>query len=141
MTRVPFLSTRHSFVDYRNRSREEALADFSMRLENYKKNYQPIDKFRDKHLSYIRLFNVGEYIIANHCNGVLQSDVVSFLLNTHLEKRKIWLCVHGETDFTKRGILGGDPPLNANGIQFRSALHDFVLQQEVGMWRELKNKG
>ena len=104
-----------------------------MRLENYKKNYQPIDKFRDKHLSYIRLFNVGEYIIANHCNGVLQSDVVSYLLNTHLERRKIWLCVHGETDFMKKGILGGDPPLNENGVQFSIALRNFVYQQNVGM--------
>ena len=45
--------------------------DFHNRLENYKKNYQPLDRVRDKPHSYIRFFNVGEYIIANHCNGVL----------------------------------------------------------------------
>ena len=39
-------------------------------------------------------------------------------MNIHLTPRKIWLCVHGETDFTKKGILGGDPPLNENGILF-----------------------
>lgn len=96
--------------------------DFHNRLENYKKNYQPLDRVRDKPHSYIRFFNVGEYIIANHCNGVLESDVVSFLLNTHLVPRKIWLCVHGETDFTTKGILGGDPPLNERGICFSRKL-------------------
>lgn len=45
-------------IDYRNKSRDEALKDFYMRLENYKKNYQPLDKVRDKKASYIRLFNV-----------------------------------------------------------------------------------
>ncbi|KNB43540.1 6-phosphofructo-2-kinase [Blastocystis sp. subtype 4] len=115
--------------DYRNRSREEALEDFQMRLENYKKNYQPLDRTRDRSQSYIRLFNVGEYIIANHCNGVLESDVVSYLLNTHLVPRKIWLCVHGETNFTLKGILGGDPPLNENGMRFSEALYQFIHNQ------------
>ncbi|KAK8808031.1 hypothetical protein WA588_006516, partial [Blastocystis sp. NMH] len=116
--------------DYRYRSREEALVDFHNRLENYKKNYQPLDRVRDKPHSYIRFFNVGEYIIANHCNGVLESDVVSFLLNTHLVPRKIWLCVHGETDFTTKGILGGDPPLNERGICFSRKLCQFMRDQK-----------
>ena len=104
-----------------------------MRLENYKKNYQPLDRTRDRSQSYIRLFNVGEYIIANHCNGVLESDVVSYLLNTHLVPRKIWLCVHGETNFTLKGILGGDPPLNENGMRFSEALYQFIHNQNVVM--------
>lgn len=104
--------------------------DFHNRLENYKKNYQPLDRVRDKPHSYIRFFNVGEYIIANHCNGVLESDVVSFLLNTHLVPRKIWLCVHGETDFTTKGILGGDPPLNERGICFSRKLCQFMRDQK-----------
>lgn len=116
-------------VDYKNKSRDEALADFHMRLENYKKNYQPLDKKRDKDQSYIRLFNVGEYVIANRCNGVLESDVVSYLLNTHLTPRKIWLCVHGETDFTLKGILGGDPPLNENGVLFSKKLYEFIHER------------
>lgn len=104
-----------------------------MRLENYKKNYQPLGKKRDKNQSYIRLFNVGEYVIANHCNGVLESDVVSYLLNTHLTPRKIWLCVHGETDFTLKGILGGDPPLNANGVLFSKKLYEFIHERSVNV--------
>ena len=104
-----------------------------MRLENYKKNYQPLDKKRDKSQSYIRLFNVGEYVIANHCNGVLESDVVSYLLNTHLTPRKIWLCVHGETDFTLKGILGGDPPLNAHGVLFSKKLSEFIHERSVNV--------
>lgn len=119
--------------DYKDRSPDEALADFYQRLENYKLNYEPLDKNRDRESSYIRLFNVGEYIVANRCNGVLESDVVSYLLNTHLVPRKIWLCIHGETDFTLRGILGGDPPLNQNGADFARKLHDFIRSRGVAV--------
>ena len=117
--------------DYKDRSPDEALADFYMRLENYKQSYEPLDKSRDKQSSYIRLFNVGEYIVANRCNGVLESDVVSYLLNTHIVPRKIWLCVNGETDFTLKGILGGDPPLNQKGVLFSRKLYEFIHSQGV----------
>ena len=118
-------------LDYCNKSRDEALKDFEMRLNNYRKNYEPLDKQRDRNMSYIRLFNVGEYIVANHCNGILESTVISYLLNTHLTPRKIWLCVHGETDFTLKGILGGDPSLNDNGVLFSNKLYDFIHSRHV----------
>ena len=68
---------------------------------------------------------------ANRCNGVLESDVVFYLLNAHIQTRKIWLCVHGETDFDAKGILGGDPDLNEHGIHFSKALHDFINEREA----------
>lgn len=67
---------------------------------------------------------------ANYCNGVLESDVVFYLLNAHIQPRKIWLCAHGETDFDVKGILGGDPALNERGIHFSKALHDFINEKE-----------
>ena len=78
-------------------------------------------------------------MIANHCNGVLESEVISYLLNIHLTPRKIWLCVHGETDFTKKGILGGDPPLNDNGILFSKKLYEFIHSRNVLNCIEVNN--
>ena len=73
---------------------------------------------------------------ANHCNGVLESEVIFYLLNAHIEPRKIWLCTHGETDFDVKGVLGGDPDLNDNGIRFSKELHDFIsTQREVSIGR------
>ena len=52
--------------------------------------------------------------------------MVFYLLNAHIESRKIWLCVHGETDFDLSGVLGGDPDLNERGVCFSKELHDFI---------------
>lgn len=34
--------------------------------------------------------------------------------------------MHGETDYDKQGILGGDPSLNEDGVQFSKELHEFI---------------
>lgn len=47
-------------------------------------------------------------------------------MNAHIQPRKIWLCMHGETDYDKQGILGGDPSLNEDGVQFSKELHEFI---------------
>lgn len=77
-------------------------------------------------IELILLLQVGQYLTANRCNGVLESDVIFYLLNAHIQPRKIWLCMHGETDYDKQGILGGDPSLNEDGVQFSKELHEFI---------------
>ena len=68
---------------------------------------------------------------------MLESDVIFYLLNAHILPRKIWLCIHGETDFDQKGILGGDPDLNENGILFSKDLHEFISSQgDVRKWSD-----
>lgn len=55
--------------------------------------------------------------------------MIFYLLNAHIQPRKIWLCIHGETDNDRKGILGGDPELNENGILFSKDLHEFISSQ------------
>lgn len=113
--------------------RETALKDFQDRMRKYESIYETLDRDFDKDIPYIKLYNVGQYLTANRCNGVLESDVIFYLLNAHIQQRKIWLCIHGETDFDKKGIHGGDPPLNEDGIQFSKELHDYLNEKrEVG---------
>ena len=104
---------------------EAARRDFQERLQQYESIYETLDEEKDRDISYIKLYNVGQYLTANHCNGVLESEVIFYLLNAH---------IHGETDFDVKGILGGDPDLNDNGIRFSRELHDFINSQgEVRM--------
>lgn len=115
---------------------EAARHDFQERLQQYESIYETLDEEKDKEISYIKLYNVGQYLKANHCNGVLESEIIFYLLNAHIQPRKIWLCIHGETDYDVKGILGGDPDLNDNGIRFSRELHDFISSQgEVRMKR------
>lgn len=106
--------------------RETALKDFEDRLKQYESIYETLDEEFDKDTPYIKLYNVGQYLTANRCNGVLESDVIFYLLNAHIQPRKIWLCMHGETEYDRNGILGGDPPLNEDGVQFSKELHEFM---------------
>lgn len=117
--------------DYKNWPEELALADFKRRLKQYEDVYEPIDEEHDKNYSYIKLYNVGEHLKANHCNGVLASDVIFYLLNIHIKQRKIWLCMHGETDYTVKGILGGNPNLNKRGVAFSNKLYNFIHSKNL----------
>ncbi|KAK8806975.1 hypothetical protein WA158_003734 [Blastocystis sp. Blastoise] len=117
--------------DYIGISRDVALRDFMKRVRQYEDMYEPLDETHDCKYSYIKLYNVGEYLKANRCNGVLASDVIFYLLNIHIKQRKIWLCIHGETDYTAQGILGGNPKLNDRGVAFSKKLYEFIHNQQV----------
>ena len=106
--------------------RETALKDFKDRMKKYESIYETLDVEYDKDIPYIKLYNVGQYLTANRCNGVLESDVIFYLLNAHIQPRKIWLCLHGQTDNDSNRVVGGDPPINEDGIQFSKELHDFM---------------
>ena len=118
---------------------DEARRDFQERLRQYESIYETLDETLDKDIPYIKFYNVsgeewsdaqvGQYLTANQCNGVLESEVIFYLLNVHIHPRKIWLCIHGETDYDVQGILGGDPDLNDRGVQFSKVLHDFINEK------------
>lgn len=57
--------------------------------------------------------------------------MIFYLLNAHIQPRKIWLCIHGETEFDTQGVMGGDPDLNDRGIQFSRELHDFISNMGI----------
>ena len=57
---------------------------------------------------------------------MLESDVVFYLLNAHIQTRKIWLCVHGETDFDAKGILSS--PLVFLGVLLLNLLVRHIVK-------------
>ncbi len=50
-------------------SKDTAVEDFKMRIQHYEQSYEPLDEERDKHLSFIRIYNQGEKFLVNKVQG------------------------------------------------------------------------
>ncbi|OBZ75297.1 Fructose-2,6-bisphosphatase [Grifola frondosa] len=105
--------------DYKDMSRDEALADFLRRIKEYEAVYETIT---EPHLSYLRLKNVGSQVTLCHIHGYLQSRIAFYLMNLHLKPRSIFFSRHGESQFNVEGKIGGDSFLSERGMRYASAL-------------------
>ncbi|XP_036389165.1 6-phosphofructo-2-kinase/fructose-2,6-bisphosphatase 1-like isoform X3 [Megalops cyprinoides] len=124
-----------SSPDYKDCDKEEALVDFLKRIECYKMTYVPLDDETDRHLSYIKIFNVGSRYLVNRVLDHIQSRIVYYLMNIHVTPRSIYLCRHGESELNLLGRIGGDSGLSARGNKFACALAGFIQSQSI---RDLK---
>ncbi|KAL6079810.1 hypothetical protein STEG23_033901 [Scotinomys teguina] len=126
------LEVKVSSPDYPERNRENVMEDFLKRIECYKVTYQPLDPDNyDKDLSFIKVINVGQRFLVNRVQDYIQSKIVYYLMNIHVQPRTIYLCRHGESDFNLLGKIGGDSGLSPRGKQFAQALKKFLEEQEI----------
>uniref|UniRef100_A0A8C8VRT4 6-phosphofructo-2-kinase/fructose-2,6-bisphosphatase 2 n=1 Tax=Peromyscus maniculatus bairdii TaxID=230844 RepID=A0A8C8VRT4_PERMB len=126
------LEVKVSSPDYPERNRENVMEDFLKRIECYKVTYQPLDPDNyDKDLSFIKVINVGQRFLVNRVQDYIQSKIVYYLMNIHVQPRTIYLCRHGESDFNLLGKIGGDSGLSPRGKQFAQALKKFLEDQEI----------
>ncbi|KAJ3269600.1 hypothetical protein HDV01_001201 [Terramyces sp. JEL0728] len=117
--------------DYIKMDPEEALKDFRSRISNYEKVYQTIsEEEEDRSLSYIKIVDVGNKVIAHRIRGYLPSQCVFYLMQMHIVERTIWLTRHGESMYNMAGRLGGDSELSANGKKYSEALFEFIENRE-----------
>ncbi|TYJ41733.1 hypothetical protein E1A91_A03G041400v1 [Gossypium mustelinum] len=104
---------------------EAGLQDFTTRLANYEKAYEPVDEG-----SYIKMIDMasghGGQIQVNNISGYLPGRIVFFLVNTHLTPRPILLTRHGESRDNVRGRIGGDSVLSDTGEIYMKKLANFV---------------
>ena len=77
--------------DYKNVDSKTAIDDFLERIRLYEMKYEAIDEKLDKHLSFIKIYNVGERFLVNRVLGHIQSRVVYFLMNIRVLPRTIYL--------------------------------------------------
>jgi hypothetical protein len=77
--------------DYKNVDSKTAVEDFHERIRLYELMYEEIDEKLDKHLSFIKIYNVGERFLVNRVIGHIQSRVVYFLMNIRVLPRTIYL--------------------------------------------------
>ncbi|XP_041316398.1 6-phosphofructo-2-kinase/fructose-2,6-bisphosphatase 2 isoform X4 [Pyrgilauda ruficollis] len=126
------LEVKVSSPDYPERHRENVMDDFLKRIECYKVTYQPLDPDAyDKDLSFIKVINVGQRFLVNRVQDYIQSKIVYYLMNIHVQPRTIYLCRHGESEYNLVGRIGGDSGLSARGKQFSQALKKFIEEQEI----------
>lgn len=50
-----------SSPDYSGMTSEDALNDFLQRIEHYMDMYQPLDEEAEDHLSFMKVYNTGEF--------------------------------------------------------------------------------
>lgn len=113
--------------DYRNSDPEEATTDFKRRIQQYDSVSETVED--DELCSYIKIINVGKQMILNDIQGFAQGKIISFLLNTHIMPRSIYLSRHGESEWNVTGQLGGDPPLTSRGKCYAQCLSKFMQSQ------------
>lgn len=118
--------------DYRGVDPDHATRDFKSRIEKYGAGSETLQE--NEHASFIKVINVGKQLILHSIEGYLQGKIVSFLLNTHITSRSIYLARHGESEWNVSGQLGGDSPLTQRGRGFSFRLADL-------MEREFTDKG
>ncbi|XP_027631889.1 6-phosphofructo-2-kinase/fructose-2,6-bisphosphatase 2 isoform X5 [Tupaia chinensis] len=126
------LEVKVSSPDYPERNRENVMEDFLKRIECYKVTYQPLDPDNyDKDRSFIKVINVGQRFLVNRVQDYIQSKIVYYLMNIHVQPRTIYLCRHGESEFNLLGKIGGDSGLSVRGKQFSQALRTFLEEQKI----------
>ncbi|XP_068275216.1 6-phosphofructo-2-kinase/fructose-2,6-bisphosphatase 2 isoform X5 [Nyctibius grandis] len=126
------LEVKVSSPDYPERNRENVMDDFLKRIECYKVTYQPLDPdANDTDLSFIKVINVGQRFLVNRVQDYIQSKIVYYLMNIHVQPRTIYLCRHGESEYNLVGKIGGDSGLSPRGKQFAQELKKFIEEQEI----------
>ncbi|KAH3670345.1 hypothetical protein WICMUC_004841 [Wickerhamomyces mucosus] len=124
--------------DYKTMDPQLALKDFTERLQNYEKAYEPIDD--EEGLQYIKMIDVGKKVVAYNIQGFLASQTVFYLLNFNLNERQIWVTRHGESQDNVSGKIGGDSRLTERGEKFARALKRFMKHEKQKFWSEQYKK-
>uniref|UniRef100_A0A8C2IX57 6-phosphofructo-2-kinase/fructose-2,6-biphosphatase 1 n=1 Tax=Cyprinus carpio TaxID=7962 RepID=A0A8C2IX57_CYPCA len=127
----PLIQVKLSSPDYENYDKEEALVDFLKRIDCYKLSYVPLDEEKDRHLSFIKIFNVGSRYLVNRVQDHIQSRIVYYLMNIHVTPRSIYLSRHGESELNLLGRIGGDSGLSSQGLKYAKALAEFIRGQSI----------
>ncbi|XP_029471682.1 6-phosphofructo-2-kinase/fructose-2,6-bisphosphatase 3 isoform X1 [Rhinatrema bivittatum] len=132
------MEVKLSSPDYRDCSSTDAMEDFLKRIQCYKSSYQPLDPDTyDKDLSLIKVIDVGRRFLVNRVQDHIQSRIVYYLMNIHVQPRTIYLCRHGESETNLAGRIGGDAGLSNRGKKFAVALKKFLEEQnlkELRVW-------
>ncbi|XP_046407290.1 6-phosphofructo-2-kinase/fructose-2,6-bisphosphatase-like isoform X1 [Ischnura elegans] len=114
--------TRLNSPDYKEMSREKAINDFQMRIKHYYNLFETINNKNEGDLSYIKITNAGESILAHKLKGHLQSRILSFLSSYQPTPKTMYFSRHGESEFNVLGRIGGDADLSPRGRQYAASL-------------------
>ena len=90
-------------------------------------------------LSFIKVIDVGRRFLVNRIQDHIQSKIVYYLMNIHVQPRAIYLCRHGESMHNLKGRLGGDSGLSSRGKKVHlHSLHIPYMPTDVWRPRETR---
>ena len=112
-------ATKATSPDYSGVAEEDAVRDFRMRIEHYRRGYVEVAEDEGP---FVKIVDVGRAILAHRIDGYLPTHVVDFLRSLHGRPRTVWLTRHGESTFNIAGRIGGDAPLSAAGRAYAERL-------------------
>ncbi len=122
--------TKLGSPDYVDRDVDEAVADFRARISMYERAYEQIDARGDEDaFSFIKLIDLGKDVRLHRIDGYLAGRIVSFLVNTHVERRLVWLTRHGQSAANVKDRIGGDGPLTLKGEAYARNLTKFAEER------------
>ncbi|KAM4678425.1 6-phosphofructo-2-kinase/fructose-2,6-bisphosphatase 3 isoform 2-T2 [Discoglossus pictus] len=132
------LEVKLSSPDYRNCTSQQAVDDFMKRINCYKDSYEPLDPDNyDKENSMIIMSDVGRRFFVNQVRDHIQSKIVYYLMNIHIQHRSIYLLRAGESEHNILGKVGGDSRLSPRGRRFAALLKRYIAEQnmkEMKVW-------
>ena len=125
------VKTKINSPDYKNwEDQEKAAEDFRNRINEYVKIYESLSAKDDGVNScFIKLINQGEKMIIRNVKGYVESKVISYLMNLHTGDRPIYFLAHGESEYDKLGLIGGDSSLSEKGLKFCELLKSYFEKE------------
>ncbi|KAI8343642.1 putative 6-phosphofructo-2-kinase [Chlamydoabsidia padenii] len=115
------IGVKLSSPDYQGWDRDKAVADYKERIERNKVKYQTIN---DLSTSFIKMVDAGKQLRVNRVEGYLQSKIVYFLLNIHIQERTIYLARAGNSKADKSYKI--DAPLTKKGQEYAQQIAKFI---------------
>jgi broad specificity phosphatase PhoE/predicted kinase len=121
-------ATKARSPDYLGMGEEEAVRDFRMRIEHYRRGYTEVGEDEGP---FVKIIDVGRRIVVHGIHGYLPARVADFLRGLHAEPRTVWLTRHGESADNIAGRIGGDSALSEAGRAYAARLAQ-VASERMG---------
>ncbi|KAG2192929.1 hypothetical protein INT46_003139 [Mucor plumbeus] len=115
-------SVKISSPDYVGWDPEEAVKDYKRRIKQHEDNYETIT---DTTLPFVKNMNAGEQFIVNNVIGYLQSRIVYYLMNLHIQRRTIYFARSGPS--LNDNSYKADANLSVEGEKYAEKLKEFML--------------
>lgn len=116
------LKVKISSKDYNGWNMEDAIKDYKERIERNRIKYETIE---DTCISFIKMIDAGKQLRINKVEGYLQSKIVYFLINSHIQPRTIYLARAG--DSLNEVSYKVDAPLSEGGKIYAEKLAQFII--------------
>lgn len=104
--------------DYEGWDRDEAIADYTRRVEVTTATYQPM---AEKELTWVRTVNFGQSLLINELkHDFLTTKIIFYLMNVKIKSGSLFFarCSNNKLNFKS------DPPLTESGAEYISKMHN-----------------